>query len=123
MEVSLQIEAPALSDESIHKATQELCRTFNNETEISAKIPVGQSVPGSKGEPITVGVLLLAFLTSGTAVALMEVIKAFFERNKTLGFKLTRADGEVLEIGAEHLRARQFDQTLSLAKEFVGNDP
>lgn len=122
MDMSLQIEAPGLSDDDLQQVTLELCQTINDETDVSAEMQVGETVPGSKGEPIEVGLLVLAFFTSGAATALFEAIKAYFERNRSLKFILKRPDGETLELGADNLRAGQIDQTLALAEEFVAEE-
>lgn len=122
MSISLRIEAPTLSEEDLQEVTRELCHTINDETDISAEMQVGDSVRGGRGEPITVGLLLLSFLTSGAAVALLEVIKAHFERNRSLKIVFRRPDGEILQVSAENLRAGQIDDTLAMAKAFVGED-
>ncbi len=122
MPISLQIEAPTLSEEDLQEVTRELCHTINDETGISAEMQVGESVRGGRGEPITVGLLLLTFLTSGAAVALFEVVKAYFERNRSLKIVFKRPDGEILEVSAENLRAGQIDDTLAMAKAFVGEE-
>jgi hypothetical protein len=120
MSISLQIEESGLPEEDLQEITRELCQTINDETEISAELQVGESVPGSRGEPITIGVIALAFLTSGAAVALFKVIKAYFERNRSLKIIFKRSDGETLELGAENLSADQIDDTIAMAKAFVG---
>lgn len=120
MAISLQIEAPTLSEEVLQEITRDLCQTINSETDISAETQVGESVPGSRGEPITLAMLALSFLTSGAAVALFEVIKVYFERNATLKITFKRPDGETLEVGAENLRADQIDKTITIADAFIG---
>ena len=120
MPISLTIEAPGLSEDDLQQITQELRQTINDETEVSAELQYGAPIPGGRGEPITLATLALAFLTSGAAVALFGVLKAYFERNASLKIILTRPDGRTLELGAENLRAGQIDRTLALAEDFVG---
>ena len=120
MPISLQIAAPGLSEDDLQQVTQELCKTINDETDVSAELQYGAPVRGGKGEPITLATLALAFLTSGAAVALFEVLKAYFERNASLKITLKRPDGHTLELGAENLRSGQIDRTLALAEDFVG---
>ena len=123
MPISLTIEAPGLSEGDLQQVTQELCQTINDETEVSAELQYGAPVRGGKGEPITLATLALAFLTSGAAVALFEVFKAYFERNASLKITLKRPDGHTFELDAENLRAGQIDRTLALAEDFVGEGP
>ena len=123
MVISLQVEAPDLADEDLQQVTRELCHAINDETEVSAEVPAGETVAGGRGEPITVGLLALTFLTSGTAVALLQVVRAYFERSAALKVALRRQDGKTFEIRAENLSADQIDQTLDLAKAFLGDSP
>lgn len=123
MPISLQMEASSLSEEDLQQITQELRQTINDETEVSAEFQYGAPIPGGKGEPITLATLALTFLTSGSAVALFEVLKAYFERNASLKIILKRSDGQTFELGAENLRAGQIDRTLALAEGFVGEEP
>lgn len=122
MKISLQLEAPELSDEDLQQVTRDLCQTINDETAISADTQVGKTVPHGRGEPITIGLLALTLLTSGTAVALCEVVRAYFQRNKSLKVVLKQPGGALFELSAENLRAGQYNQTLALAKEFVGGN-
>jgi Effector Associated Constant Component 1 len=59
--------------------------------------------PGEKGEPITIGVLALALVTSGTVKAVIECFKAYFSREHSLSLKLTRADGTQVEVTARNI--------------------
>lgn len=118
--ISLLIEDPALAEEDLQAITRDLCRTINAETDVAAELQYGAPVPGGRGEPVTLATLALAALTGGAAVALFEVFKAYFERNRSLKITLKRPDGEAFEVSAENLRAGQIDRTLSLAEAFVG---
>lgn len=115
----LSISSNRLDDIDLQQLTASLGRDINGETDITATIPQEKGEEGAKGEPITIGVILLAFLTTGTAVALLNVIKAYFERDSTLKIEFQREDGKKLSILAENVRASQIDQTILLAKDFL----
>ncbi len=120
MDSSLQLTASDLPDEDLQKLTLELSKTLNDETEAKATLPEKSGGPGSKGDPITLGTIILTALTSGTVVALFNVIKSYLERKPSLEFEFTRKDGQQLKIKAEQLNRNQIDQTIQLANDFIG---
>ena len=89
-----------LSDERLAQLTRDLERDLSR-AGIQAR-PVGTPpVPGERGEAATLGAFGLAFVTSGTAKALIECFTAYLSRERTLTIKLTRPDGTRVEVN-EH---------------------
>lgn len=62
-----------------------------------------------KGDPITVGTILLAFITTGTATVLLNVIRATLDRGIDVTFKV---GGH--EITARNLQPEEYNATLRL---------
>ena len=120
MDSTLQLTASDLSDEDLQKLTLELSKTLNDETEAKATMPEKPGGPGSKGDPITLGTIILTALSSGTVVALFNVTKSYIERKPSLEIELKREDGQQLNIKAEQLHNNQIDHTIKLAKDFIG---
>ena len=120
MNSTLQLTASDLSDEDLQKLTLELSKTLNDETEAKATIPEKPGGPGSKGDPITLGTIILAALSSGTVVALFNVIKSYIERKPSLELEFKLKDGQQLKIKAEQLNKDQIDQTIHMANDFFG---
>ncbi len=120
MNSTLQLTASDLSDEDLQKLTLELSKTLNDETEAKATIPEKPGGPGSKGDPITLGTIILAALSSGTVVALFNVLKSYIERKPSLEIEFKREDGQHLKIKAEQLSKDQIDHTIQMANDFIG---
>jgi len=120
MDSTLQLTASDLSDEDLQKLTHEFSKTLNDETEAKATIPEKSGGPGSKGDPITLGTIILTALSSGTVVALFNVIKSYIERKPSLELEFKREDGQQLKIKAEQLNKDQIDQTIQMANDFIG---
>jgi hypothetical protein len=120
MDSTLQLAAEDLSDENLQKLTLELSKTLNDETEMKASLQEKASGPGSKGDPITLGTIVLTAISSGTVVALFNVIKSYIERKPSLEFEFKRKSGIQLKIKAEQLSKEQIDQTIQMANEFFG---
>jgi hypothetical protein len=112
MELKLMLSSEALGESKLQDMTRDLCRTLNRQPDISAKIPEGMPLPGEKGDPITVGTILLALISSGAAVAMFDTLKAYFQRNKNLAVKIVSANGETTEITAQNLNKDQCDKLI-----------
>ena len=70
---------------------------------IKARPAETSPVPSERGEPFTIGVLVLALVTSGTVKAMIECFKAYLSRERALTVKLTHADGTQVEITARNV--------------------
>ena len=114
MVVTLAISSKELNDEDLQELTTELRRTLIDETDIKAELVEGAPEKGTRGEPITLGLIALTFLTSVAAVAMFNVFKSFFDRKKSLELEMIREDGEKINIKAENI-------SLEDLKKFLGN--
>lgn len=121
MVVTLSVSSPELSNERIQALTRDLCGTITKETDIEAELAKGTAQKEAKGEPITLGLIALTFLSSGTAVALLEVLKSYLARESTLEITLERNDGAKLIINAKNLEKEQINETFRRAKDFLQN--
>ncbi len=112
MEVELSLASSRLNEDTIDRLTRDLSRTLIEKTEISVETPRRPASEGAKGEPVTIGVLLLAFFTRGAAIALLNVLKSYVEREPTLKISLDKPDGTHIEIDAKNLRKDQNQMIL-----------
>ncbi len=113
MDLSLQISSNSLSEEELDEITRQLARTIGSETDISAQIPEQYPAQGAKGETITVGTLALTFLSSGAAVALIEVLKTYLGRVSNLAIEVKRSDGSQVNISAQNMKPEQMQDTVA----------
>ena len=120
MDSTLQLTATDLSNEDLQALTLELSKTLNDETEAKATLPEETGETGSKGDPITLGTVILTALSSGTVVALFNVIKSYIERKPSLELEFKREDGRQFKIKAEQLNKDQINQTIQMANDFFG---
>lgn len=115
MKLNISSNSNELTDEDLQNLTRNLCDSITSETEIEAEIPSGSVAQGTKGDPITLGVLVLSFLSGGSAVALCEVFKAYFSRVPSLSIELERANGSKVKITSQNLKPEQLQALLSQA--------
>lgn len=118
MSISMKITSDDTETDDLQKLTLNLMNAMNSETDAKAALPDAPAEIGAKGEPVTIGLIILTALTSGTVVAIFEVLKSYFERKPSLEIDFKRTDGEQLKIKAEQLSKAQIDQTLLLAANF-----
>ena len=113
MSLTLNLSSNELDSEELQTLTRQLCDSIADETDIKAEIPSGAVQQGHKGDPITLGLIALTFIKSGAAVALFNVLKAYFERNSSFTIKAKKADGTELEITAQNLKIEQIQALLA----------
>jgi hypothetical protein len=113
MKLILNLSSSELDNEDLQTLTRELCDSIADETEIKADIPTGAVQQGHKGDPITIGVIALAFLTKGAGVAMFEMFKAYFSREPSLVIKIVKPDGTTFEFSAKNMTPEQMQAFLS----------
>lgn len=118
--MKLLLSTPELDTETLHQLTLDCCRTINAETELEARVAEEAPRPGAKGDPVTIGAIVLAFVTSGAAAKLCGVLSSYFERSSTLEVAFERGDGQRISVKAENLAPGRVDETLGLLRQFMG---
>ncbi len=118
MNTVLSIVCKDLSDEALQELTFDIHKTLNQETRLNAEIAKHSGKPGDKGDAIIIGQIVLTALTSGTVVALLNVIKSYIEQNNSLQIDIQRIDGASFKIVGGKLSKAQYEKTLEAAKEF-----
>jgi hypothetical protein len=112
--------AADLEPEQLQALARELCLELNRETDVQALPAEGSGGPGTRGDAITIGGMVLAFLSSGAAVGLVKVFEAYVARRPSLELELQKPDGRKLRINAQGVRPEQIENTARLAREFFG---
>jgi hypothetical protein len=81
---------------------------------MSPSLNVEAPPSGARGDPITLGQITLGLVTSGAVVALIECVKAYLTRERSLVVKITKPDGTVLEVNARNVDDVGTKQALSV---------
>ena len=68
---------------------------------------------GERGDAVTLGELALGLVTSGAVTALIECLKAYIARERSLSFKLKRPDGLEVEISAKNMNDSTLQKVLN----------
>lgn len=120
MAVKLVVSSEELVDEDLQVLAADLCKSISRETDIDAKLPEGSINEKAKGEPITLGVILLYSIKFGALAALFGVLKSYFERESSLEVNIQRDDGVIISINAKNMHTDQIERTFKKVNEFLG---
>jgi hypothetical protein len=112
MNMELYIQSNSVNSAQLHKLSLGLLSDINAQVSVSASIPKREIDPTAKGDPITIGQLALTFLSGGSAVALLEVIKAYVARNSSISIELKDNKGGSISFSAENINSRECKEML-----------
>ncbi|SRR6266567_642629 len=119
MDLQLRIRSAELDDERIQDSTFELRQLLNTHTDAAATLPEAVATPGSKGDPVTLGTLALAMLTSGAGVAVFKVLEAYVSRKRSIELEVSRPDGRKLVLRAQETRPEQLAALQKTFEDFL----
>lgn len=109
----LQLKSARLPPPVLQEFTRALQADINRNVDARAEVPDAPVEGHHKGEPITLGVLAVTFLSSGAAVALFNVLKAYVERDQSVTISVEMPDGTKKSLTASNLGdAREMAQML-----------
>jgi hypothetical protein len=117
-DTSLTLSLPGIPDARLAQLTRDLERDLSR-AGIQARPAGAPLAPGERGDPITLGVLVLALITSGAVTAMIECFKAYFSRERTLTIKFTDTDGTPVEVTRRNVdtpAVREALQRIATAK-------
>jgi hypothetical protein len=121
MSLRLSLVSAELDAGDLQALTRDFCNTANQEDGLSVELVHEAAPTGTRSvELVQIGNLALTFLSSGAAVALINVCKSFFERSSSLEMSVEREDGKKLSIKAQNVRSDQIAKTLETVREFFG---
>jgi hypothetical protein len=113
MEARLSLHSETCSSEDLQEMAIELSRALVSEPGIQVLEESVSSRKGAKGDPITIGTILLSLITSGAAVAMVNVVKSLIDRDHTLKIKI-KTEKEEIEVDSNSLKAGQVDRILKV---------
>lgn len=119
-DVTLTISSEELDDRRLNSMVRAMVRSLRNEgiTAVPASLP--DTIPGSKGDPITLGAIAMALIGSGgVAVRLLQVLRVYLERKSTLRFEITRGDGRKVSLDASWFGKAQWEQTQGIVTKLL----
>jgi len=108
--LTLSLSAP-LPEARVARLARDLERDLNRKG-IKAFPVEALPTPGNRGEPVTLGVLALAFITGGSVRALIECLKVYMSREPSITVKLNRSNGTQVEVNARNVDTADIRATV-----------
>lgn len=120
IEVAVVLRDEDLNDSKLNSLAREMIANFNRQRGIEARVPDTGPSPGSKGDPVAVGTIVLQLLGSGGAIAvLLNGLKAYFLRKQSLVIDVKRKDGATFKLHADNLSDRHLETTVTQLSDFL----
>ena len=121
MSQTLTVTSGGMGPAEVQALTRDLVSSINHHTVARAEIPEGEAQAGERGDPVTLGMIALSFISSGAAVALFQIIKAYFERDRSLELAFERPDGRTMSIKAKNMDPDRIDEAIEMAQAFFAD--
>lgn len=108
--------------EIVDRDTRALLRQISETVDQDVRLPRGPAEPGTRSiGAVILGEIVTGLASSGAAVALLDIFKAYFARKRGAKFSLTRADGANITIEIDDLSDERFPDCLSHLEAFAAN--
>ena len=117
VELSLTSEA---KPERLAELTSDLVNDLQRERSLAVSPITRPPQPGERSAEIgLLGQILLTFITAGAATALINCLRAYIERDRTLKIRLRRTDGTEFELEGKHFTPAAIDETIRALQRVV----
>lgn len=100
MRLLLQADLP---NSTLATFTRDLQRDLTKHLGVVATSPPALAQEGERGDALAIGELLLTFMTSGMATALVGCLKTYLNREPTLNVRVLRPDGTEVSVSAKNI--------------------
>ena len=121
MELTLTIKTDDMRGDELDEITRELSAELNREVAVEARLPEETGAAGSKGDPFTVGTIVLLLLGGGgVATKLIEVLKAYVDRGNKMEFEFIKPDGTSMSLKTENFSQRGVRELSDSLSKFFG---
>jgi hypothetical protein len=119
MTYKIQLETSKLAPEDLHDLTREFSQELLAEVGLSNKLEYGESRSGQKGDPVTIGVILIALIKSGAVLGLVKLISSYISRVPSIEVGIVRTDGTTLTIRTRDIQKGDLNGTERLVRDFL----
>ena len=109
----LTVTSSQLGAAEVQSLARDLVSSINDHTDAKAALPEGAAKAGERGDPVTLGTIALSVISSGTVVALFQVIKSYFERDESLHITFVGPDGKKLDVRAQNMSPARLEETMA----------
>ena len=117
MPVHFRLTSAALSDEGLDRLSRSLITDAREEgIELNPAAETFGNLEGRRGDPVTLGVLALAVVTSGSVVALFNLLKSYVDRSEELNLEFAGKDGSPVKLSMKNVSLDKFKEVMQQLK-------
>jgi hypothetical protein len=114
------------SPQAIDQQTRALVSDFRMLEGVTATIPAEAAPPGSRGDPVTIGTIVLAFVAGGGITAIIQALSDWTKRgeNRKVVLKIT-VDGNTFEteFPSQGITQKQLIELTEKIKKLITGKP
>jgi hypothetical protein len=120
-EIQLRLSGNKLLDSQVQLLSSDLLQSLREEAIGVARRSSHQAAPGMKGDPVTIGAIVLTLIGGGGVLGkLIDVFKAYIERQPSVEFELEKTDGSKIKIKAANMSGDNIVETSKMLEKFLG---
>jgi len=120
MNILVKFNAEGSSPADVQREAEMFSRLAASQHDISISRPEdAPPEPGQKGAEVEIGTMLLALITSGAVTALINVLKVYFDRDKSFTLKFENPDGRKVDISANNMKQEHLQETIASLKSVL----
>ena len=117
--IALSVRSTGVDESRMQALTRDLARALRDERVGKVARAEHDATHGKKGDPVTIGEIVLTLIGSGGAVmSLLQILRAFIERQKSLVFEISRNDKK-LTLNATNLSQKELRSTSALLEDLM----
>jgi hypothetical protein len=105
------LTAVGTQGEQLQMITRQFCRDLSTELGLDSRLPEKAAEVGQRGDPVTVGAVLVALAKSGTILGFLRLVQSYISRVPSLEMSVVRADGSRFSLKASNLTETQLQTT------------
>ena len=118
-DLKIQILSDDYEDEVQHE-TRKLANLINEEMDADATIDVAEAQDGERAAgAVKIGSILLGFLSSASGLALIDILKSYFNRRSGDKIAVEFADGTKITVDGTMLEGESLDSVLASFKKHL----
>jgi hypothetical protein len=122
MSVTLNLSCEDMDAEDLQDLTREMVQSIADETDLDPKLPEESVEAGQRGGGLELGQIVLTFISSGAAVALINVLKSYADRRSGMTARVKTPEGVEIELELDNLDPAKAQETIALLTAAVGKD-
>lgn len=116
LELTLKLDSPDLDAEELDQARTNLLSELAELDGCTAEaLPEGEAPPGAKGEPVTLGTIVISLASAGVLTALVKCIRSWLTRDDSRRVQLlAEIEGNTIFIDSTQFSGEEVERLVAM---------